>query len=507
MQTKRVLICAILVILFALCARALPGPRTIDDAYITFRYARNLIEGHGMVYNPGERVLGTTTPLYTLLLAGSGLLWGGSQAPFPVIALIINAISDALVCILLILLAKQLGFPRAGISAALIWAIAPMSVSFAIGGMETSFFIALMLATLYMELTDRPVMGAALASLSMLTRPDALLFLLPLAAERMRRTLPQGRFNPHPFPITLKEAAALIIPYGIWAAAAIPFYGSPLPRSMAAKVVAYQLPPEAATIRLLQHYATPFLGHLTFGIPWIGIGLVLFILLFGLGALLIMRKNITAWPIVAYPVVYFAAFSIANPLIFRWYLAPPLPLYFLGIFFGVERLARDLRSPIPAYVLAVLAFGLTLRGWVLHPSHGPDRPAPDMAYIRLELFYQDAAQLLLDELAPGDVIAAGDIGALGYYTDAHILDTVGLISSKSQEYYPAPEELYVINYAIPPALILDQKPDFLVILEVYGRRGLLRDPDFAASYALIGELDADLYGSEGMLIYQRVASP
>ena len=40
-----------------------------DDAYITYRYARNLATGHGFVYNLGDLYLGTTTPLYTLLLA------------------------------------------------------------------------------------------------------------------------------------------------------------------------------------------------------------------------------------------------------------------------------------------------------------------------------------------------------------------------------------------------------------------------------------------------------
>ena len=33
-----------------------------DDAYITYRYARNLADGHGMVFNPGVHHLGTTAP-------------------------------------------------------------------------------------------------------------------------------------------------------------------------------------------------------------------------------------------------------------------------------------------------------------------------------------------------------------------------------------------------------------------------------------------------------------
>src|SRR4051812_9407292 len=46
------------------------APLTIDDAYITYRYARNLVRGFGLVYNPGERIEGYTNFLWTLLVAG-----------------------------------------------------------------------------------------------------------------------------------------------------------------------------------------------------------------------------------------------------------------------------------------------------------------------------------------------------------------------------------------------------------------------------------------------------
>ena len=42
-----------------------------EDAMITLRCAENLAQGHGFVFNPGERVLGVTTPLYGLFLAAS----------------------------------------------------------------------------------------------------------------------------------------------------------------------------------------------------------------------------------------------------------------------------------------------------------------------------------------------------------------------------------------------------------------------------------------------------
>ena len=49
------------------------GRDAVDDAYISWRYAKNLVSGNGLVFNPGERVLATTAPLYALLLAAVGL--------------------------------------------------------------------------------------------------------------------------------------------------------------------------------------------------------------------------------------------------------------------------------------------------------------------------------------------------------------------------------------------------------------------------------------------------
>lgn len=53
-------------------SRSIDGVRYFwldDDQMISMRYARNLIEGHGLVYNPGERVEGYTNFLWTLVMA------------------------------------------------------------------------------------------------------------------------------------------------------------------------------------------------------------------------------------------------------------------------------------------------------------------------------------------------------------------------------------------------------------------------------------------------------
>ena len=42
---------------------------TQDDAYISYRYAENFIQGNGLVFNPGERVEGYTNFLWIILLS------------------------------------------------------------------------------------------------------------------------------------------------------------------------------------------------------------------------------------------------------------------------------------------------------------------------------------------------------------------------------------------------------------------------------------------------------
>ncbi|MBZ0295216.1 MAG: hypothetical protein K8L99_21815, partial [Anaerolineae bacterium] len=46
----------------------------LDDSFITYRYARNLAQGQGLVYNQGDAVLSTTAPLYAMLLALGSLV-------------------------------------------------------------------------------------------------------------------------------------------------------------------------------------------------------------------------------------------------------------------------------------------------------------------------------------------------------------------------------------------------------------------------------------------------
>jgi hypothetical protein len=504
-----------LIVFLALAARLIPGLRTIDDAYITFRYARNLLAGQGFVFNPGERVLGTTTPLFTLVLAAAALPFGGSAAPFPAIALVLATLFDLGVCLTLAYLGRAFGRPAAGLVAALAWAIAPTSVTFAVGGLETSLFVLLVALAFLANLRQRALLTGLLCGLAALTRPDALIPVGLIALDVAWRALRSARDR---WGAVVRFSLPLLALVLAWAAFAWFYFGALVPQSMLAKQVAYRLPEDAAFIRLIQAYGTPFMENELLGTWWIAPGLVLSIGLSFLALSRLARRIPGAWPLFVYPWIFLVVFSAANPLIFRWYLAEPLPFYMLSILIGIGELAQDVintptlhrttvAQPLAARVgwasVALLVVASLGAGWVVHPQDGPDRPAPKMATVSLEESYREVALRLAPEVSPSTVVAAGDVGALGYYLDARILDLVGLNSKQVVQYFPLPETMYVINYAVPPGAVLAAMPEFVAVLEVYGRNGLFKDAAFEHAYEPYLRFSSDMYGSDGLLVYRR----
>ncbi|MBC7812086.1 MAG: glycosyltransferase family 39 protein, partial [Burkholderiales bacterium] len=447
--------------LIALAARIIPTPRTIDDAFITFRYSRNIVEGEGFVYNPGVHTLGTTTPLYTVLMAAISAVTGAQD--FQWYALIVNALADAGTVALLYLLMRRLtGSDWVGVIPAVLWAVSPMSVTFAVGGMETSVTILWMVAATWCYVDKRDVWLGVFAALGLLTRIDAALWVGPLLAFQLFERLWSNR----------AESLLKRIPYRTWATAAlvllpwvvfsVGYFGTPLPNSLAAKSLAYRLPSESALVRMIQTYSNPFFEFDTFGALGAMLGSVIYLALSLMAMLYTARRQPRLLPFLLYPWLYLLAFAVLNPLIFRWYMAPPLPALMFGIVIGVWALIERLRERERLRVIVPVVMGAagavwlftSLNAWTLTHDHGPQRPAPKMAFHLIELYYQQIAEQLRDDygVTPETRVASGDIGAVGYFSRATIIDTVGLVTPELSRYYPIPSELIVDgqNYAIPP---------------------------------------------------------
>lgn len=142
----------------------------VDDAYISFRYGRNLARGLGLVFNPGERVEGFTNLSWTLLSALFEALGVRPSAAIPLVSLGLGALLFARV----VRRARRSDdAPWAGVAAGAVLAASGGLACYAVTGLETVCFATLVFLAVEAALDARPWRFAALTALAFTTRPEA----------------------------------------------------------------------------------------------------------------------------------------------------------------------------------------------------------------------------------------------------------------------------------------------------------------------------------------------
>ena len=170
----------LIVVVAVFLALALPLlPCTVDDAWITFRYAWNWAHGPGPYFNSGEHVEGYSNFLLMALLTPVVAL-GGATAALPA-AKAIGLVSALAMLLGAWAVARSLAGATkstapaadvAGVVAAGLLACAPGFALNAVNGLETTLFGALVVWGTYGFATGRPRAGATGLALAALTRPE-----------------------------------------------------------------------------------------------------------------------------------------------------------------------------------------------------------------------------------------------------------------------------------------------------------------------------------------------
>ena len=152
-----------------------------DDAFIGFRYVRNLVEGHGLVFNPGEYVEGYTFLLWVLELAA---IWSLLGIPPEQVAPVLSVVYTVGTLVVMLWWVYRLpGVSHRGLVGWMALGLVCSSATVAVwttGGLATrqfTFLLVVAVAVLSVHGTRRWGLLTASFSLGLaeLTRPEGLL--------------------------------------------------------------------------------------------------------------------------------------------------------------------------------------------------------------------------------------------------------------------------------------------------------------------------------------------
>lgn len=440
----------------------------LEDALITFRYAENLARGLGYAYNPGEAVLGATSPLYTILLAAAGRGFGVEAIPIAALALGVLAGLVALWCLDAALAAAGLGKPWR-IAAVLVAGLHPEILWATTGGMETPLVLALMAASLACAARDRWHAAAVLAALGVLARPDFAVWaalLLAIAAWRRRARVV----------VPVLAGAAVLAP---WLGFATLTFGSPVPHSVTAKrVIQGPVTPDYLRWALESLWLPSAADRMPLEIAtWLALAAI------GAGAILARPRLRALLPVAAFVAAFPLALALGGAPKFPWYTVPVTwCAAVLGVV-GAATLAGDGRVAAGARARrgVGLGFALALAALALEATAiarwGAEAVRHQTAHQQNEDGLRRRAGEWLRANTPEDAVVAMEaIGYQGLYSRRRVLDLGGLVSP---EVVAAHREARSNAEAF--ALILDRRrPDAIVLrsMEVDGNQHFQGGPLF-----------------------------
>ena len=449
-----------------------------DDAYITYRYADNLRSGLGLLYNPGEWVFGTTTPLFSLLLGGLGLI----IADLELLGHWLGVIGWLAAGLLSIPLFRQENRPFAALVAPLLIALQPTFYTSL--GMETPLLVALMVALPLFWLRGKGKTAVLLAALLILTRHDRALWLLLIGLEigRRRRQSGQPLLNALPW----REGVATLLLTLPWFIYALLRYGSPLPNSAAAKVGQTDLMPVAGQSPFGLALIEAFINRLP------PLTLIFIAFLFVVALYLIFGRLRRFWWLLAWPILYAFFYTLVGVANFPWYYVPPVTLLLLLLALAVGSLFGDedwqLRPSTSILISPFIWRGTALLGLLFFLTNLAVITADRQNAAGYRPSYLSAAHWLRENTPPEATVATIEIGIIGYHSNRPILDTQGLISRDMTDHQLGWDDTLV--YALNA-----HQPDYAIVLPGTAWDSVISRWWFKESYKPVNQFsEATLYG-------------
>lgn len=466
------------------------GGWIVDDAGISFAYARNLAEGHGLVSQPGmPPVEGFSNFLWMIAFVPAMLV----RLFHPI--LLPKLVSLALVAGSFILLDRALGFltgGRRGVSLVtlLLLAVCTPFVIWTVSGLENPLYVFLLCLLLWLIVREReregssnrlPLIAGAVAAGLALTRPDGILFavLYPLLTLTTQGWPPRWRAA---FGRVLRYGVAFAVLLGGFLLFRWSYFGDLVPNTFYAKggpnagvyvdLVTLQPQMMAKAFELLESVAGQgnvlLLAALVIGTAFL-IGRRRFS--WGHGVLLAFAY-LGAVPFLLLPFDWMAEYRFATPLFPFLYAYAAVLAASLG-----ELLFPDAdRRRLPALAAGLVAVGLSLTtfaGRSVLFAAAPTVPFTEVVE-KFGLRYNNFAELL--GLEQGSILVP-DVGGTLWASRLRVYDLAGLadpVIARSLNKRPPVFYDYIFERVKPTFLHTHHYWTFQAALD--------KDPRFARDY-------------------------
>lgn len=445
---------------------------TQDDAYISYRYVANFLNGDGLVFNIGERVEGFTNfgwTVYMILLGALGL-------DFITLSKLTGLMFGGGVVVLTFLLARRLFGQDSywfGVAATLLVGVNLSLAYWSPAGLETAAFAFFALWSFYLYLKRSWLLVFALV-MAVWIRPEGAVVtgILILVETLETRSLPR---------FTLSCAAIAFVLSLPMVAFKIAYYGSVLPNPFYAKT-SFTLDQVSSgmeyTARFLKHYMLYYVGCLALVVPAV-----------------IYKKlpaNVRAlwWFSIAY-LLYVTLIGGDVLKVHRFFLPLFGPMALLMVY-SVYLALQKLKRPMQYLILLPVAIGMVAATYEL-PRAFVER------YNRSEIAFTEKMRFKAGRMLATDStdfsVAVATIGIFGYELLGHdIIDMLGLTDSTIARYSEDPipgmettwkEQKHNSSY------LLGRAPDYIMFStgikpSAPAERALLLYRQFMDSYRTVG---------------------
>ena len=380
-----------------------------DDAYISYRYAYNLVEGRGLVFNSGERVEGFTNLLWTLMMTVPESL----GLPVHLFAAFLGIALGLLALIDTWRICNRLGVSSLGTTAATVaLGLYPDFWLAVASGLEGGLLAFLLMRIVYLVLSGRYVYAGLFCGLLFATRPDALpvgviCALYALVAPENRTLSLRQRLARRAGPL-LCAWLALVVAITVWR---LSYYGAWLPNTILAKSV----PPESLDSYQVVSNAYAGLRY------WISFALSAAPLTLGaVLALVLARERLAVWLCLSLlaaqvPVIWASG---GDWMPYHRLLAVYAPLLAVALGIAVDRITESGFLPLRWTTgLSAGLFVAAMTVMLLHSQehHWDDWDAtPDIAIGKPLPCYSTAADAMQPVLTVEDRVAVDSTGLFTY---------------------------------------------------------------------------------------------